>query len=66
MIMKGKVMPAFEALAKDELQQLTAETKETIATVKETQPKSFGSVDMWNRQRQMKQASGFLRKWQLN
>ena len=64
--MKGQVMPSYVELAKEELQYLTAETKETVAKQQTNGSRKFGSVDLWNRHRQMKQASGFLRKWQSN
>ncbi|MEP6677085.1 MAG: hypothetical protein ABJA78_18120 [Ferruginibacter sp.] len=64
--MKGQVMPSCIEMATEELQDLTAETKETVATQQANENRKFGSVDLWNRQRQMKQASGFLRKWQYN
>jgi hypothetical protein len=67
MIMKGQVMPAFEQLGKDELQHLVTEVKETAATVKtEGAQKKFGAIDMWSSQRRVRQASGFLYKWQLS
>ena len=64
--MKGQVMPSYVQMATEELQQLTVETKETVATQQANENRKFGAVDLWNRQRQMKQASGFLRKWQYN
>jgi hypothetical protein len=66
MIMKGQVMPAYEAMANDELQSNAADTNETTAKQQGSQQKAFGSVDLWNRQRQMKKASGFLRRWELS
>jgi hypothetical protein len=66
MIMKGKGMPLFEQMGKDELQQLVTEVKETVATgvKKPGAATKFGAVDMWNRQRRSKLATGFLSKWQ--
>jgi hypothetical protein len=67
MIMKGQVMPAFVQLGKEELQNLVTEVKETVATVKtEGTQKKFGAIDMWNSQRRVRQASGFLNRWQLS
>lgn len=64
--MKGQVMPLYEQLATEELNELVTETKETVAKQHADTEKKFGSIDLWNRQRQMKQASGFLRKWELS
>jgi hypothetical protein len=68
MIMKGQVMPAFEQMGKEALQHLVTEVKETVATeVKiEGNQKKFGAIDMWSSQRRVRQASGFLNKWQLS
>lgn len=63
--MKGEVMPVLVQMGKEELQQLVTEVKETVAThvnVKVAKRK-FGAVDMWNRQRRSKLATGFLSKW---
>lgn len=63
--MKGQVMPSLVQMGKDELQQLVTEVKETVATdAKIVAPKKFGAIDMWNRRRRSKLATGFLRKWQ--
>jgi hypothetical protein len=66
MNMKGEVMPALVQMGKDELQQLVTEVKETVAIETKTTvaPRKFGAVDMWNRQRRSKLATGFLSKWQ--
>jgi hypothetical protein len=65
MIMKGKGMPVLEQLGKDELRELVTEVKETVAKGlrKPSTTKKFGAVDMWNRQRRSRLATGFLTKW---
>jgi hypothetical protein len=64
--MKGQFMPALVQMGKDELQQLVTEVKETVATHAKSgvAPRKFGAVDMWNRQRRSRTATGFLSKWQ--
>jgi hypothetical protein len=52
-------------MQEDELKQLTQEVKETLDT-NLAEEKSFGTVDLWNVQRQMKSASRFSRRWELS
>jgi len=62
--MKSDVMPSIVQMDAEELQQLTAEVKETVATgikLPKTK-KSFGVVDMWNIRRNAKSASDMLRR----
>jgi hypothetical protein len=68
MIMKGQRMPAFEQMGKEALQHLVTEVKETVATEVKIKGnrKKFGAIDMWSSQRRVRQASGFLNKWQLS
>jgi hypothetical protein len=52
-------------LNKDEkLKELLKETKETVATdvKQEDQNRSFGTVDMWNRQKRQR-TSMHMRRW---
>ena len=65
--MKNDVMPSFVQMGTEELQQLTAEVKETIATNVElgktkTVSRSFGIVDLWNIRRNARSASGLMRR----
>jgi len=65
--MKNDVMPSIVQMGTEELQQLTAEVKETIATnvkLGKTKPisRSFGIVDLWNIRRNARSASGLMRK----
>ena len=63
--MKSDVMPSIVQMDKEELQHLTAEVKETVATgiqLPKTKTKSFGVVDMWNIRRNAKQTSDWLRR----
>lgn len=59
-------MPVLVQMGKEELQQLVTEVKETVATGVNLKvaKRKFGAVDMWNRQRRSKLATGFLSKWQ--
>jgi hypothetical protein len=61
--MKSDVMPSIVQMDKEELQHLTAEVKETVATgiqLPKTRTKSFGVVDMWNIRRNAKSTSDWL------
>ena len=66
--MKNDVMPSIVQMEADDLRQLTAEVKETIATnIKLAKEKSispsFGLVvDVWNIRRNAKSASGMMRR----
>lgn len=64
--MKNDVMPSIVQMEADELKQLTAEVKETIATGFKAQTakqtgRSFGIVDLWNIRRNVKLASSLMR-----
>lgn len=65
--MKNDVMPSIVQMGTDELQELTAEVKETVASnlklVKRTPlSRSFGIADMWNIRRNAKSASAMMRR----
>jgi hypothetical protein len=63
--MKSDVMPSIVQMDKEELQHLTAEVKETVATgiqLPEEKKKSFGVVDMWNIRRNARSTSDLLRR----
>lgn len=69
--MKGETMPSIVRLEEETLKQLVTEVKETVVSNKTSnQPnnKSFGVVDLWNRQRQMRSASSSIstRRWNLS
>ncbi len=63
--MNSDVMSSRIRMQEDELKQLTQEVKETLDT-NLAEEKSFGTVDLWNVQRQMKSASRFSRRWELS
>ncbi|MBS1576850.1 MAG: hypothetical protein JST09_16250 [Bacteroidetes bacterium] len=54
-------------LDENELQQLTQEVKETLASTpiyeSENEKNLFTAIDMWNMQRQVRSASLMMRKW---
>lgn len=54
-------------LDENELQQLTQEVKETLASTpiyeSENEKNHFTAIDMWNMQRQVRSASLRMRKW---
>ena len=63
--MKNDVMPSIVQMEAEELKQLTAEVKETIATnIKlektKTNNRSFGIVDLWNIRRNARSASSMM------
>jgi hypothetical protein len=63
--MKSDVMPSIVQMGTEELQQLTAEVKETVATgiqLPKAKKKSFGIVDMWNIRRNARSTSDLLRR----
>jgi hypothetical protein len=64
--MMNDVMSSVVQIDAEELQNLVAEVKETVATVvhlpKAKQKKSFGHVDMWNIRKNAKSASDMLRR----
>lgn len=64
--MMNNVMSSVVQIDAEELQNLVAEVKETVATVihlpKSKQKKSFSEVDMWNIRKNAKSASDMLRR----
>jgi hypothetical protein len=63
--MKNDVMPSIVQMDTEQLQKLTAEVKETVATgiqLPETKEKSFGAVDMWNILRNSRSARDIMRR----
>ncbi len=63
--MKSDVMPSVIRMDAEELQALTKEVKETVATdfqVDEAKKSSFTMVNMWNIRRDAKSASSMLRR----
>ena len=65
--MKNEVMPSIVQMEAEELHQLTAEVKETIAVnIKLSKEKlisrPFGIVDLWNIRRNAKSASSMMRR----
>jgi hypothetical protein len=66
--MKNDVMPSIVQMDAEELQKLTTEVKETVATinrhpkVKQKTEKSFGPLDMWSIRRNFRSASDLIRK----
>lgn len=65
--MNSNVMPSIVKIEKESLIKLVEEVKETLATGINTgnrvpKQKSFGIVDLWNRQKSMRTAS-WLRKY---
>lgn len=65
--MKSDVMPSIVKMSKDELQQLTAEVKETVATgiqlPKANNQRSFGIADIWNIRKNARSASDMIRRY---
>lgn len=64
--MNSNVMPSIVKIEKENFRKLVEEVKETLATHINTgtvvsKQKSFGLVDLWNRQRSMRTAAA-LRK----
>ncbi len=65
--MKNDVMPSIVQMEAEELQQLTAEVKETIASniklkkIKHVS-RSFGIVDLWNIRRNSRSAAMMMRR----
>ena len=49
-------------LKKEELKELLKETEETLATGIRQEDRSFGTVDMWNRQKRQR-TSLQMRRW---
>lgn len=58
--MKNDVMPSIVQMEAEELQKLTTEVKETVATgiqLPAVKKKSFGHLDMWSIRRNFKSAT---------
>lgn len=63
--MKSDAMPSVVQMGAEELQQLTTEVKETVATgvqLPQAKKKTFRVVDMWNIRRNAKSTSDLLRR----
>lgn len=64
--MKSNVMPSIVQIEANELKQLVSEVKETVATgivnvKRKKKSASFGVVDLWKIQREMKTATASRR-----
>lgn len=64
--MNSNVKPSRVKMATDELNNLTKETKETIATAINEEQKEFTAVDLWQIQKQMRTATRYTKRWNLN
>ena len=63
--MMNDVMPSIVQMDAEELQNLVAEVKETVATViqlPKPKEKSFGHLDMWNIRRNFKSTGDIMRR----
>ena len=63
--MMNDVMPSIVQMDAEELQNLVAEVKETVANViqlPKAKEKSFGHLDMWNIRRGFKSTSDIMRR----
>lgn len=63
--MKSNVMPSLVQMDAEELRNLTAEVKETVATDVElptAMKRTFTAADMWNIRRNAKSASIMLKR----
>ena len=62
--MKLDVKPSFVKVEKETLDQLVTEVKETIAVIdlNKKGKRSFGLIDLWNIRRNVKSASGRMRR----
>ena len=63
--MKNDVMPSIVQMDAEELQNLVAEVKETVASViqlPKPKQKTFGHLDMWNIRRNFRSASDLMRR----
>lgn len=65
--MNTETMNKVVRLDENELQQLTQEVKETLASSpiyeSENEKNHFTAIDMWNVQRQVRSASLMMRRW---
>lgn len=64
--MNSNVMSSIVKIEKESLKKLVAEVKETLATdfntaATDTNQKSFGIVDLWNRQKSFRTAASMRR-----
>lgn len=64
--MNSNVLPSIVKIEKDKLSKLVEEVKETLATniktdTAGTKQKSFGIVDLWNRQKSLRTSSSLRR-----
>ncbi len=66
--MKSIIMPGTVQLNHKEIDQLTKEVKETLATtnVNNQTKKNFTVAEMWNSRRNLRSASNMIRRWNLN
>lgn len=64
--MNSNVTPSRVQMAKDQLENLVQQTKETIAEPTSENQKQFTAVDLWQIQKQMKTATRFTKRWNLN
>ena len=63
--MMNHVMPSIVQMDAEELQNLVAEVKETVATViqlPKPKEKTFGHLDMWNIRRNFKSTRDLMRR----
>ena len=63
--MMNHVMPSIVQMDEEELQNLVAEVKETVATViqlPKPKEKTFGHLDMWNIRRNFRSARDLMRR----
>ncbi len=64
--MNSNVRPSRVKMATDELNHLVEEVKETIAAGNGEDQKEFTAVDLWQIQKQMRSATRFTKRWNLN
>jgi hypothetical protein len=64
-IMNSNVTPSRIKMGTEELNDLVKETKETTAVGSATH-KEFTAVDLWQIQKQMRTATRFTKRWNLN
>jgi hypothetical protein len=63
--MTNDVMPSIVQMDAEELQELVAEVKETVASViqlPKPKEKSFGPLDMWSIRRNFKSATDLMKR----
>ncbi len=64
--MNSSLMPSIVKIERESLEKLVEEVKETLATNfntarLDTEQKSFGIVDLWNRQKSLRTAASMRR-----